>query len=265
MSENKFLGIRCHQKVIQMNIVEKKIEMEENLNFFRNQPRSIDLARFETISANLQSLQLGLQRLSNAKKTVSLQFMSSIRGEGTSTIASHFAVLVAQSQIHRRNPSRKPEKSRVLLIDANFRNPSLHQIFGISNSVGLSNLLNEEKDFSEVITSFSDLELDLLPTGSQIENPTKLLKGDSLKKLLTRVDAMYSWIVIDSAPIVPFSDALAFTDYVDGSILIVEAGQTRREVVESARKKIELSGMKVQGVVLSKRQYHIPKIIYNRL
>lgn len=248
-----------------MNIVEKKIEMEENLNFFRNQPRSIDLARFESISANLQSLQLSLQRLANAKKTISLQFIASIRGEGTSTIASHFAVLVAQNLLHRRSSARKAEKSRVLLIDANFRNPSLHQIFNIPNSTGLSNLLNEESDFSDAIVPISDIQLDLLPAGSQTENPTKILTGEILKKLINRIESVYSWIIIDSAPIVPYSDALAFTDEVDGSILVVEAGQTRREVVETARKKIELAGMKLLGVVLSKRQYHIPRIIYNRL
>lgn len=248
-----------------MNTLEKNLEMTDNLNFYQNETRSIDLTRFEAINANLQALLLSLQRLINSKKTMRLQFFSSIRSEGTSTIASHFAVLVAQSHFHRRNRAGKAEKARVLLIDANFRNPGVHRFFGISNELGLSNLLHEEDEFSDVITSISDMQLDILPTGSQIQNPTKLLKGESLKKLMSRLNAIYSWIIIDSAPIVPFSDAFTFTDYVDGAVWVVEAGQTRREVAESARRKIELAGIKVLGVVLSKRQYHIPRIIYNRL
>ena len=115
------------------------------------------------------------------------------------------------------------------------------------------------------MTSISNTPLDVLPAGSQIENPMTLLKSESLRKLLSRLKTMYSWIIIDSAPVIRYSDAFTFTDYVNGAIMIVEAGQTRREVAESARKKIELAGMKVLGVVLSKRQYHIPKFIYNRL
>lgn len=257
--------------------MERKFDIVDDTNDiirdFMNFPtQSINIAAFEPVSTSLQALHLSLQRIAANKKMNVLQFLSSIRQEGTSTIASNYAVLVAQSHLIRRNGVHNSksatvtvDKNRVLLIDANLRNPTLHTVFGIQNEIGLSNIIYDGNSLNEAITSISDTQLDVLPTGSITENPTRILKSDALNQLINRFKSMYSLIIIDSAPIVPYSDSLTFAHQVDGSVLVIEAGQTRREVIESARKKIDFAGMRILGVVLNKRQYHIPKSIYKHI
>jgi|GEM_PF-576690 len=255
-------------------ILEHKLDTQKNKIFSNQNPsKKIDLTSFQTFETSLQSLQLNLQRLTNYRKKVTLQFFSSIRQEGTSTIASHYALLVAQNNLSRRNGtiySRAEERefienTRILLIDANLRHPKLHQIFDIPNEIGFSNLILDESNVSEAIVSISDTRLDVLPSGSHIDNPTRLLESEALQTLMQRLQSIYSLIIIDSTPIVTYSDAFSFADYIDGAVLVIQASQTRREIIESAKKKLAHVGINILGVVLNKRQYHIPKFIYQYL
>ena len=179
---------------------------------------------------------------------------SAIAGEGTSTVARNTALALAQ---HRAE--------RVLLIDANLRSPSQHLFFGVENPGGLGDVLLGPKVLTSVIQEDVAPGLSLLASGQAMESPAQLLTVASLHSVIMALLSLYDWVIIDSPPATAYPDVATIAAACGGAILVVEAEKTRREVVEEAKRVLNVSGVDLLGAVLNRRRYHIPGFIYGRL
>ena len=198
-------------------------------------------------------LKYNLLRLNPAKKMKALLFSSSARGEGTSTVLINFATSLAA------------DGDRVLLVDANLRNPSLHGAFDLERENGLTELLLNQRTLEEVIKETGIPHLFVITSGVFFSNPFVILESDSLKTRTEEMKANADWVLLDCPAITSCNDAASLAGSVDGLILVVEAERTRWEVAENARKSIKSGNGNVLGVVLNKRRYHIPNWLYKRL
>lgn len=138
---------------------------------------------------------------------------------------------------------------RVLLIDADLRGPRLHLMLGTTASPGLSDYLQGKSDeFS--ITQRGPVEgLFFVPSGESIDDPAELVGNGGLKLLLQRVEPLFDWIVIDSPPAVPVSDASVLAKACDGVLMVVRSNSTPFDAARKARE--EFAEQMLVGVVLN--------------
>jgi protein-tyrosine kinase len=179
---------------------------------------------------------------------------SAVPGEGASTVARSTATALAQ---HRNE--------RVLLIDANLRTPSQHQVFGLDVSEGLGDILLGTTTVASAVQEEVVPGLSLLTSGCAMESPAQLLTVSSFQSAILAVLSLYDWVIIDGPPVTSYPDVASIAAAVSGAILVIEAESTRQEVVEEAKRVLDVSGVDLLGAVLNRRRYHIPGFIYRRL
>jgi capsular exopolysaccharide synthesis family protein len=163
---------------------------------------------------------------------------SSLPKEGKSFVASNLAQVIARQ--HGR---------RVLLIDADLRAPRLHQLLGTSAGPGLADYLSGQSDEFAVMQRGLMENLFFIPSGRTVSSPAELVANGRLKALLGRVEPLFDWIIIDSPPAVPVSDASLMADYCDGVLMVVRSNATPFDVAQKARQ--EFREERLIGVVLN--------------
>jgi len=161
-------------------------------------------------------------------------------GEGKSTSALSIAIQFAQSG------------QRVLLIDADLRNPSLHRVLGADNTQGLTNCLAGKLQPFEVTLNTTVNNLFAITTGPLPPNPAELLSGKKMQMLLELAADRFDHIIIDSPPILGLADALVIANLVEGMLLVVEAGKTRRAAAQASIKRLLSVRAKPLGCLLTK-------------
>lgn len=180
-------------------------------------------------------------RLYHAREKMALKKLlvtSALPKEGKSFTASNLAqVLVRQ---HGR---------RVLLIDADLRGPRLHMMLGTTSSPGLADYLQGNGDEFAIMQRGPMENLFFIPSGQEISDPAELVSNGRLKLLLTRVEALFDWIIIDSPPAVPVSDASVLAKVCDGVLMVVRSNATPVDMARRARQ--EFPDEALIGVVLN--------------
>jgi capsular exopolysaccharide synthesis family protein len=166
---------------------------------------------------------------------------SSLPGEGKTFVASNLAKSIAR-QVERR----------VLLIDADLRAPRLHVALGAPSAPGLTEYLRGNLDDWGVIQRGSQSNLYLISCGEKVSNPSELLLGARMKKLLDCVTPLFDWVILDSPPALPVHDASSLSDMCDGVLFVVGAGGTSYEQAEKAC--LEFRKKNVLGVVLNRAE-----------
>ena len=140
-------------------------------------------------------------------------------------------------------------RSRVLLIDADLRNPTVHRMLGIPAMRGLVECLKGEIELEDVLQYLEPLGIYHFPAGRPAPDSGELLQRPKLRELMDRLDQVFDWIVIDSAPVNLFADAPALATLVDGVLLVVRSGQTPSEAVQQCLDA--LGGSFMAGVILN--------------
>ena len=138
---------------------------------------------------------------------------------------------------------------RALLIDADLRGPRLHQMFGAPAGPGLAEYLTGKADEAAVIQRSPMEGLFFIPSGEGIENPAELVASGKLKVLLQRLEPLFDWIIIDSPPVVPVSDAAVLSKVCDGVLMVVRSNSTPSDLARKAR--MEFPDQMLIGVVLN--------------
>ncbi len=209
--------------------------------------------RFNEESELLALAQNIAARLPHPDQNV-IQFIGSQEGEGTSTLIREFALLVAEE-------SPKP----VLLVEANFKNRSQNQAFGVKDKSPLDFALKNEKALDSVITQIGQSNLFLASLSTQffrsLTERSVFYSSDMWKVARNH----FSLILIDSTPVNVSDDGLAICESVNGVILVLAAETTRAAVAQSAKKRILSREGNLLGIVYTKRKLHVPDAIHKLL
>ena len=172
----------------------------------------------------------------------SLLVTSSLPGEGKTTTAVNTAISLVQTG------------ASVVIIDADMRRPRLQTIFDMHEQEGLSSILSSdttEADMLELIKTDEATGLNILTSGPIPPNPAELVGSDQMRRLMTALQARYTYVVVDSPPISSFTDGVLIATMVDGVLLVVHGGKSSRHIVRRSKQLLSDVGSKVFGVVLN--------------
>jgi polysaccharide biosynthesis transport protein len=161
--------------------------------------------------------------------------------EGKSLTAANLSIALAQAS------------KRVILIDADLRRPHLHKLFGLSNSVGVTSaLLQANLSFDSLLCQTVVPGLRVLTSGPLPPNPSQLLSAARMQELLAELEAEADIVILDSPPATAVADAAILSTYVDGVLLVVDAGSTRRDPARKACEALKQVNAPVIGVTLNR-------------
>ncbi len=191
-------------------------------------------------SESYRSVRTALQFSTDAGVPRCLLVTSASPAEGKSTTALTLAKNFAQLG------------KRVLVIDADLRNPSLHRALGIENSSGLSNYLAGGAKATEVIRPTDTPHLMFMPSGPLPPNPAELLMGPKMLSLLSIASEKFDQVIIDGPPVMGLADAPILANMATGTLLVIEAGETRIAVARNALKRLLAARAHVVGALLTK-------------
>lgn len=140
---------------------------------------------------------------------------------------------------------------RVLLIEGDLRNPSLHRLMGVRSETGLSSLLAGAATASQVIVPTEDERLDVVLAGPLPPNPAELLAGSRMLSLLTVASEKYDQVIIDGPPVLGIADAPILANVAEGTLVVVRAGETRIKPAQSALKRLAAARAHVIGALIT--------------
>lgn len=165
---------------------------------------------------------------------------SSMQNEGKSTVISNLAVNFANLE------------KKVLLLEGDLRNPSIHRMFEISNISGLTDILLSNKEFAECVHCTDVKNLHVLTGGPIPPNPSEMLSSNKMREFISDLKEDYDYIFIDTPPIGIVTDAGIISNYSDGCVFVVGSKQCDVEMAKLARQRLDDVGANIIGAVLNK-------------
>ncbi len=197
-----------------------------------SQPRSPASEAYRTLRTNIQFASLD-------RPHRILVVTSASSGEGKTTTTANFGIVCAQAG------------TRVCLIDADLRRPSLHKVFGVANTVGLTTALVEDQSIAKVAQATRVPNLSILTSGPLPPNPAEMVGSRRMRELLEQATADFDLLLCDTPPVVAVADAVSLAAQCDGVILVVRTGTVPHEVVKRAATQIESVKGRILGVLLN--------------
>ena len=201
-----------------------------------SEPRSPISEAYRTLRTNLD-----FASLDQALKT--LVVTSAGVSEGKSTMLANLAVVSAQAG------------RRVILADADLRRPTLHEVFGLGNEVGLTTLMMDETALASPPLQDTGIEgLSVLTSGPLPPNPAELMGSRRMEEVIAVLVDQADQVFFDTPPVVAVTDAAVLATKVDGVLLVIRAGKTRREIARTAVQRLEQINARLVGTVLTNVQ-----------
>lgn len=192
------------------------------------------------LSEAYYSVRTALQFSTNDGVPRSLLVTSARPSEGKSTTATALARNFAKLGMN------------VLLIDGDLRNPSLHRILQADSGAGITNYLTGSATMLELVQATDQPNLSFIPCGPLPPNPAELLAGATIRAIIAEAEANFDLLIIDGPPVMGLADAPLLASAVAGTVLVIEAGQTRRGLAKSALRRLALGNARILGGILSK-------------
>lgn len=218
------------------NIIEKNSttkEQNENLliSDIRKKVTFSIVEAYKNIRTNIIALM--------AKKNAQVLAISSPNAsEGKSTTALNIAITMSQLE------------KKILIIDADAHRPSIHKKLKVANEFGLLNLILDKSNLANAIYSHNDY-LDVITCGTNTTKPSEILNSEKFNELLEELKKQYDYIILDTPPVNPVSDALVIAQKVDAVVLVVRAGTTSHEAFKKAVKSLGVLDIKADGVIIN--------------
>lgn len=187
-----------------------------------------------------------------------VQVTSSRFSEGATTLTLALARFMAKTF--------GPDK--VLAVEANVRQPSFVDLLGLDPGRSLAGVLAKRQKVEEAIQQMDEPGFSALPGGPAGKADIEAWEQALFRRfpeVVAELKESYEHILIDSPPVIPYVDASLISGYVDGVVIVVEAGVTPSEVLDHSIEKLKEAGATVLGMILNKRDYHIPKWMYRLL
>jgi exopolysaccharide/PEP-CTERM locus tyrosine autokinase len=197
-------------------------------------PKSVPSEQYRTLKTKLFQMRSG-------RNLRSILVTSAVPSDGKTLTAVNLALTIAQEI-----------EQRVLLIDCDLRRPSVHKTLGFPKTDGLADFLSQTMESSRVVLPTNIPNLCVVPAGTIPDNPAELLNTQKMKELLASMSLQFDWVIVDSPPIVPFSDAELLSSLVDGTLLVVRVSRTPAESLTKAAQALKNGN--ILGVVFNGTQ-----------
>jgi capsular exopolysaccharide synthesis family protein len=213
------------------------------------QSRLISLTDERSIGAEkLRVLATRLRHLRNKKDFSTVLITSSMKGEGKSLIAANLALTFSKQVRHQ-----------TLLIDCDFRLPTLHKLFGVEQTPGIADWWAEDLPLNRVLRKHADLPLWFMAAGHVPEQPLEILQSQRFADLMTKVGGLFRWVVIDSPPLTPMADSSVLSHLAEGVVLVVRQGVTPTNALRASMDALDrkkLLGVVINESTTSERRYY---------
>ncbi|MCW2812545.1 MAG: polysaccharide biosynthesis tyrosine autokinase [Friedmanniella sp.] len=188
----------------------------------------------------VRRLRTNLQFVDVAENAKSIVITSSVPNEGKSTTAINLAVSLADAG------------SKVILVDADLRRPSVANYLGLEGRVGLTTVLIGNAELDDVVQTWQDSSLDLLPAGQIPPNPSELLGSKAMASLMAELCYRYDIVLFDSPPLLPVTDSAILGRLAGGTLVVVGADRIHRPQLRESLDSLTTAGVNVLGMVLNK-------------
>ena len=185
-------------------------------------------------------------------KTIAV--MSASTYEGKSITAVNLSVVMA-----------KDFEKKVLLVDANLRQPVIDELVNVDAKEGLSDILSKDLNYNNTLASTKIENLKVITAGANTVNPVELVSGVRMSQFLNQTRQDFDYIVLDTPAIIPYADSKILVSLADGAILTIRARKTRREIIDRTQSILDKLDAKILGFVLTDVEYYIPEFIYKHL
>ncbi len=212
-----------------ISAVEEKITGVSERVIVATSPRTVIHEAYQMLQANLKFISLD-------KKVRSIVVTSSVTGEGKTEVAANLAAVMAQ--VGRR----------VLLIDADMRQPSQHHLWGLINSIGLSNVMVGENELEDAVQKITE-NLSVLSAGVMPPNPLALIDTERMTNFIDMLSVDYDCIVFDTPPLVGTAETAVLSQMVDGVLVVVRPGLVNSASANAAKSLLERSEANVLGII----------------
>ncbi len=194
-------------------------------------PQSIAAESYRTLRTNIKYSSFD-------SKLKVIVITSSEQGDGKTTISGNLALCLAE------------EEKKVILMDCDLRRPSIHKVFGLSNKVGLSELIVKDMDISSVLHQYNN-NLTIMTSGKIPPNPAEMLGSNSMVELLEKLKEDFDYVILDTPPVQAVTDAQILSTKADGTILVVRAEKTKKDSVHNILNLIEKVNGNIVGTVFN--------------
>ena len=197
-----------------------------------NDPKSVISEQYRAIRTNIEYSNVD-------QNTKTILVTSSDKNEGKTTTVSNLAVSFA-------NLNKK-----VLIMDCDLRNASIHKMFKINNIYGLTDILAKDRAVDKCIQETELENLYVLTAGAIPPNPAEILSSEKMKNLIEDLKNIYDYIFIDTPPIGLVTDAGVLSSFTDGVVLVVKSESVEKKYLEETKKKLDAVDARILGAILN--------------
>jgi capsular exopolysaccharide synthesis family protein len=194
-------------------------------------PHSLAAEQYRTLRTRIVMLEEG-----RARRV--LLMTSPAKGDGKSITAANLALTMAQ-EFNRK----------VVLVDADLRQPTVHALLGIPQEPGVVDVLGERAALEDALVQLPDVRLAVVPAGLPPEQPAELLGSAGMRRLLEALRSRFDRVIVDVPPVIPLADVGVVAPQCDGVLLVVRAGATSKPLIERALGTFDAE--RVLGIVLN--------------
>ena len=174
--------------------------------------------------------------------TKTIMITSSEPSEGKSTTVANLALAIGQAG------------RRVIVVDGDLRKPTMHRLFGVTNTVGLTNVLTEDIDLDEAIQYSMIPGVQVLTSGPSSPNPAELLGLQHMTDVVNRLAEQFDYVLIDAPSLQTVADAPILSLIADATVVVVARGRVRRETVDAALEELASVHCKPLGVIINRAE-----------
>ncbi|WP_430791428.1 CpsD/CapB family tyrosine-protein kinase [Virgibacillus flavescens] len=193
------------------------------------------------VSDQFRAIRTNIKFLTEKRNNRLFIITSPSEGEGKSITTANLAVSMAQ------------QKEKVLLIDANVREPVIHEIFRIPNELGLTSILTGKAKLENAIQRTGIGKLEILTSGATLFNPAELLGNEQMTNLLRTISELYDIVLIDSPSVLESTETRVLANQCDGVVLVVNRGKTDIEKTIESRRVLELAHARLVGAIINEK------------
>jgi capsular exopolysaccharide synthesis family protein len=209
------------------------------------------------LTENFKQIQLVVQNMLPEGSNRIVMFTSAQSGEGKTTASLNFAASIAQDT-----------SKRVIIVDADMREPMVHSLLGMRNQRGFGDLLTSDAPIESVTVNTPVPGLQAILCGEMPPNPAELIASERTHQVFAELKSKYDYIVVDTPPVLPVVDTIHMGAFADGVLLIVEAARTSRRKIQRAVQLLNNAHASVMGFLLNKSpaglaEYHTERYYYS--